>query len=114
MGLACSPTVQHDLVAGLELRVRGVLDYAREIDPGYHREATYDGRRAGQREPVFVVEGRVRHAHGDVALHQIVLVELLDVDALTALAFLDHHRLERSHSSLTRLHLGCKLAYIST
>src|SRR5215218_7107998 len=88
--------------------MRGGLDYASEVDAGDHREAAHHGRLAGQGEAVLVVEGRVRHADRNVALHQVGLVEVLEADALAALALFDHDRLERSHPSLLFfLMLGC-------
>src|SRR4051794_11145286 len=47
------------------------------------------------------------HTHRDVALHQIVLVEVLDADALPARAFFHHDCLERAHPSLLSLDLSC-------
>src|SRR5437660_1333068 len=79
MGLAHAPAGADDLVARLPLRMRGLLDGARKVDAGDHREATHHRRLAGEREAVLVVQRRPFHAHGDVALHQLGLVELREL-----------------------------------
>src|SRR5215203_1513438 len=100
MSLAGAPAVQYDFVSRLELRVRGRLDHAREVDSRDHGEATHHGCVAGERKAVFVIEGGVRYAHRDVALHQAALVKVFEGDALTTVAFLHHHGPKRAHLNL--------------
>jgi len=70
------PAVEDDLVAGLEIWMGGCGDGAGEIDAGDHRPAPDDGRLAGQREGVLVVDGGVADPDGDVAVHQFPFAQL--------------------------------------
>ena len=59
MRLADAPAVEHDLVAELQIGMRGGDHRAGEIDAGHQRKAAHDRRLAGDRQPVLVVDRRV-------------------------------------------------------
>ncbi len=77
--------------------MRGLLDDAGKIDARDHREAAHHRRLAGDGETVLVVDGGIFDADGDVAVHQILLVEILQRDGLTRLGLLDDDGLECRH-----------------
>ena len=108
MAFTDAPTVQHHGVAGLVVRMRRSLDRAREVDAGDHREASHDGSLAGDGKAVLVVDGRVADPDGDIAVHQLIVVEIADRAAISLLALVDDHRLERTHRML-RSSESCRL-----
>jgi hypothetical protein len=76
MGFAETPAVEDHLVAGLPQRMRGALHRAGEIDAGDHGETPHHRRFAGERKPVLIIECRVFDCDGNVAVHQILFVEI--------------------------------------
>jgi hypothetical protein len=102
MGLAAAPAVEDDLVARLPGGIVRRLHGAGEIDAGDHGKAAHHGRLAGERESVLVVERGIVDGDGDVALHQISLVEVGERGLGAAIRLLDHDRLEFCHAVLLR------------
>src|SRR4029077_13568550 len=98
MSLAEPPAVEDYLVAGLPARMGGRLHRAGEIDAGDHGKAAHHRRLAGEREPILVVQRRIFHADGDVALHQFPLVEIGEPDGLAGFRLVDNDRLEGAHA----------------
>ena len=82
MGLAEAMSRQDDMVPGGKVRPAGTLDDSGEIDAQHHRKAADDRRFAAERQPVLVVDGRMGDANGHVALHQLGLVHLDELDVL--------------------------------
>ena len=76
MGLAQAPAVEDHLVAGFPLGMGRGLDGSRQIDAGNHGKAAHHRRLAGDRKTVLVIERRPLGADGDVAIHEIALVEI--------------------------------------
>ena len=97
MGLAQSPAIEDDIVARRPAGMARSFHRAGEIDAGDHREAAHHRRLAGQSEAVLVIHRRPFDANGDVAVHQILLVEIGELDRLAGLRLVDHDRLERCH-----------------
>ena len=96
--------VQDDSVILPPILVARLLDEAGKIDAGDHRKAAHHRRSAGQRQPILVVDGRMRHPHQDVAFHQGIGAEALEGDALPCIGLLDEDRVE-NHSALPAM--GC-------
>ena len=82
MGLAQPIAGEHDLVAGREVRPARTLDDSGEIDAEHHRKAADDRRFAAERQPVLVVDGRMGHADRHVAVHELGLVHVDELDDL--------------------------------
>ena len=104
MGLADAPAGHHHPVSVLVVGVLGGFDDAGAVDAGDHREAAHHRHPAGHGEPVLVVEAGMGDAHGDVARHQVGLVEVPEGQALRLLTLgLVHHPcLEGRHSGRSR------------
>ena len=75
MGLANAPTSQHDGIALFELVRAGTLDSPGKINPRDHREAANHRRLAGDCQPVLVVDCRMGHANGNLAVHQVSFIK---------------------------------------
>ena len=105
MGLAEAEAVGDHLVAGLEAGMGGTLHHAGEIDAEKHRELARDRRLAGKRQPVLVIDGRVRDADRHVAVHQLGVFGLYEADRLARSGLIHPHRFER-HASAPWLALG--------
>src|SRR5262249_42063047 len=101
MRLAHAPAVEHDTVARLPFGMARTLDHAGEIDPRNHREAAHDRRLPGDRKPILVVYRRPFDRDRDVAVHQVLLVEIDESDALALLGLVDADCLE-GHACLAR------------
>jgi hypothetical protein len=76
------------------------LHHAGEIDPRDHRETAHHRSLAGEREPVLVVEARPFDADGDVAVHQVLLVEIGETDRLPVVGLVNEDRPERRHRTV--------------
>src|SRR5262249_51192704 len=61
------------------------------------REAPHDRRAASEREPVLVVDRRPLDLDGDVAVQQVLVVELGQRDVLADVDLVDPDRLELRH-----------------
>jgi len=100
MRLADAPAVEHHAVARFPSRVRTRADSAGEVDARNHRKAPHDRRLASQRQAVLVVERAPLDAHGDVALRQHGIVDLLHRSLVTGLILGDQDSLEHGDSPL--------------
>ena len=100
MSLTHTPAGADHLVAGLPLRMRRLLDGAREVDACDHREAPHDRRLAGDGKAILVVQRGPFDPHGDVALHQFGFVELRECYGGSFFHLVDPDRLERSQRGL--------------
>src|SRR5262249_22306324 len=95
MRLAHAPAVEHDTVARLPFGMARTLDHAGEIDPRNHREAAHDRRLPGDRKPILVVDRRPFDRDRDVAVHQVLLVEIDESDVLALLGLVNADGFER-------------------
>ncbi len=102
MGLAEAPAVRHHLVAGLPLRMRGLDDGTGEIHARDHRETAHHRCLAGDRKAVLVVHRGPFDRDGDIAFHQIGLIELRQRSRGALLRLIDPDRLERSQNALPK------------
>ena len=82
MGLAEAIAGQHDLVAGRKVRPARALDDSGEIDAEHHRKAADNRRLAAERQPVLVIDGRMGDADRHVAVHELGLVHVDELDDL--------------------------------
>src|SRR5712692_1460783 len=100
MRLPTPPAIEDHPIASLPGGMARRFDCSCEIDSGNHRKATHDRRLAGDRKSILVVERRPFDMDGDVAVHEIVFIEISKPDLLAGLAFLDHNRFESCHDWL--------------
>ena len=75
MGFADAPAIENNVIAGFEAGIGGGFDRAGEIDAGNERPAADDRGLAGEGQRILVVEGGVRDAHGDVAVHEVAIAK---------------------------------------
>src|SRR5215216_1481639 len=73
------------------------LDHACKVDTGNHREPAHDRSLAGERKAVFVVQAGPIDADGDVAVHQVLLVEIGEADRLPLVGLANEDRSEGRH-----------------
>ena len=104
MGLAATPTIQDDLVAGFPACVGGRFHGPREVDAGNHREPAHDRAFAGHGEAVFVIERGIFNANGNVTVHQVGFVEISERGLGAAIRLLDDDCLEHRHAPLACLY----------
>src|SRR6185437_837452 len=109
MRLAETPAVEDDLVAGLPARMGRGFDSAGEINARDHRETPHHRRLAGDREPVLIIHRRPFHRDGDVAVHQILVVEIGEPHRLAALGLVDDDSLECRHVPSALEHFSGKV-----
>src|SRR5262249_3821180 len=95
-----TPAVEDHLVARFPIGMRGALDGASKIDARDHRPSPHHRRLSGQSKAVLIVDGRPFDADGDVAVHEVGLVEIGQRNPLAAVCLLDHDRLECRHTLL--------------
>jgi hypothetical protein len=69
----------------------GRLHDAGEVDAGDHREIAHNRRLARDRQAVLVVQAGMRHRYRDVAIHQLVVRQLLEGSGLAIGGFLDQN-----------------------
>jgi hypothetical protein len=98
VGFAQPPAVEDYVFAGFPIGMAGGFDGAGKIDTGNHREAPHHRRLAGDCKPVLVIDGRPFNPNGDVAVHQIGVVEFCQTDLLAGIGLLNHDRLEFRHA----------------
>ena len=106
MGLAQAISGQDDLVAGREVRPAGALDDAGEIDAEHHRKAADDRRLAAQRKSVLVIDGRMGHADRHVAVHQLGLVHVDELDDLPGVGLVGSNGAKRHGLKALELAIG--------
>ena len=102
MRFADAPAVEHHLVAGCPRRIGARGHRTGEIDARHHRKTAHDRRLAGDRQAVLVVERRPFDPHGDVALGQHGLVDLLQLCLVAGLVLGDQDALEHVDSPFAR------------
>src|SRR5690606_18807263 len=85
-GFAQAGAREHDLVAAVPAFVARLAHRADDIDSGNERRGAGDAAIAAQGEPVFVVEARVGDLEQHLALAQLRLGEVDDVDARAVVA----------------------------
>lgn len=94
MGLAEPETVQQHLVAFAETGMLRRLDDARQIDAQDQGKAARNCGLARQREAVLVVDGGMRDANRDVAVHQFAVLHFNEADSLTGVGLVDANGFE--------------------
>jgi hypothetical protein len=99
VALAASPAVEDHGITGRKLRMRGGGHRAGEVDAGNERQA-HARKPAGQREPILVVDGRVRDAHGHIAVHEVAFAQRRPCGAHCAIATRQHQSFEVIHAQL--------------
>ena len=97
MGFAQAPAIEDDLVAWFPVRMRRRFHRTGEVDAGDHREAAHHRRLAGDGEAVLVIHRRIFDPDGDVAVHQILVVEIGDPHRLAGRRLVDDDGFESTH-----------------
>jgi len=103
MGLAHTPAGADHLVAGAPGRMRRLDHRAGEIDARDHRKTPHHRRLAADGKTVLVVHRRPFDGDGDVALHQIGVIELRQRGGGALLRLVDPNCLENRHGPLPKL-----------
>ena len=94
VGFAHTPAIHQDRIAGLPRGVGAVGDGAGKVDARHQRKMPHHGRRAGQGQAVFVVEGGPFHPHGDIPFAEMGVVDILHRSAVAAVVFGDQNAFE--------------------
>ena len=91
MGFTHSPTVEHDAVALLPIRVCAFGDDSRKVDAGHHRKLAHHRRFAGDGEAVLEVQRRVLHVDADVAVGELRLLQAGQTNRLAVVVLVDQY-----------------------
>ncbi|MDF9907486.1 UNVERIFIED_ORG: hypothetical protein OKW15_005442 [Pseudomonas reinekei] len=95
------------MVTDLVVRMPADLDHTGQVDARHHREFAHHRTAAGDCQAILEVQRTVGNTHRDIALGQLIVLDLLQCGPITAVVFVDQNTFEHYGLSMESVGLWC-------